>query len=246
MSGGTGSAASAASAATAIDGKSLDEQLAQADALVARLMAQKGLFSLSGSASQILDSFRNRFGDEFRFESAPVQLALNDFRHSVPDMLERDPAAFAFLSLTFTEFDGTAKPPTTGAPLQRRPFIATQAAPGGGKSRYLDLIGSLCGPISAGTDAHRIWTEWSRLRPAHNTTQLKEFRVAMQRTIPIPVTFYDYQSDHAIANDTGTGTTNRLAGNPLALRLIHRYCMVWYGLKFHPPAIPQTTYTCDM
>jgi hypothetical protein len=109
-------------------------------------------------------------------------------------------------------------PNVTPSVLQRRMFVATQAAPGGGKSRFLDLLASLCG-VTELCDAKRIMALWLAKTKDPEASQ---FRDAMAFTVPITVTFNDWQTDSVFEAGSDPTRCVEPPGDPLALRILHR------------------------
>ncbi len=109
--------------------------------------------------------------------------------------------------------------------MPRRRLLATHAAPGGGKSRFLDVLASLCGPRSASTAlAQRVWAEFhQRQRDAKQEEDAKSFEHEMERRIAIAITFNDFQT---------LGTSNLPIESALALRVIHRFVRTCAPLRF--------------
>ncbi len=100
-----------------------------------------------------------------------------------------------------------------GAPFdaQRRRLLATHAAPGGGKSRFLDVACELCGTART-LIAREVWTQFC-LKHATDS-QLPAFKQTMEKRIPITITFNDYQNSE--------GKIPLEPERAIAARIIHR------------------------
>jgi hypothetical protein len=92
-------------------------------------------------------------------------------------------------------------------------MIAAHAAPGGGKSRFLDLLCSLCGPRTGlSSAAKRVWRAFEEAN--HSSPYLQAFRREMEQCLAISITFNDFQD--------AIETRELRPSAALALRVIHR------------------------
>jgi hypothetical protein len=250
-----GGAAAASSTASAELRQETTKPVASASAIpqpVASSVASKlDLLPFGGAAHELVAAFQARWPTAFR---SPAPGEFTPLAHHSLEVLEREAPAQEFLEECFIDFKssvslppsasassssssaaGAPAPATTAAPSvtldrQRRRFLAAHAAPGGGKSRFLEVLCSLCGPRSApkvtaaaapATTAvadsllsmsQRVWKSFDTKFAAESRFQA--FTQNMQQRLSITITFNDFQNG---------GTHGLTRSCALALRVIHRF-----------------------
>ncbi len=155
----------------------------------------------SRHSKNVVKQLHSKWSEQFLYPSPNTGLCLANA--GFKEVVDRDAAVLEFLNAMFDDMNsssigtGTGTGTETGADLNappppRRRLLATHSGPGGGKSRFLDVVAEMCGPPTT-EYAKRVWSDFNKTNA--KDARLIEFQSNMRQRIPIPITFNGYQTE---------------------------------------------------